>query len=266
MDNLYELVTLLQAPATSDTEQLALSLGYMYFKYAKNLENVFLFDADKQRSVRLPSCHASFNSIPKPLSLRGDAHRHIIQQVQDSREAGMFVTALTTFPAWSGNVHMFTMDNLATEWMKRRFPLLSDDRLLDKTVRYFDKMLSGASCTWVLIADVTLVRSSCRVCGSNVGMRCCSRCRVPYYCSTECQRLDWREHKRVCGSAAWLRATSQRSIGPEGDTSAVEAEVIKLAATMGAAASEGLRRFRASLDMLNEVQEVVRQMHAAQNQ
>lgn len=28
----------------------------------------------------------------------------------------------------------------------------------------------------------------------------CSRCLIVYYCSRECQRAAWRQHKKVCGS------------------------------------------------------------------
>lgn len=30
----------------------------------------------------------------------------------------------------------------------------------------------------------------------------CSRCRIARYCSSECQRGDWKEHKKVCGTSS----------------------------------------------------------------
>lgn len=32
----------------------------------------------------------------------------------------------------------------------------------------------------------------------------CSKCRIVWYCSVECQRARWSEHKHVCGANKWL--------------------------------------------------------------
>lgn len=29
-------------------------------------------------------------------------------------------------------------------------------------------------------------------------MKKCSRCKVVYYCSSKCQRADWKKHKKIC--------------------------------------------------------------------
>jgi mitochondrial splicing suppressor protein 51 len=39
---------------------------------------------------------------------------------------------------------------------------------------------------------------NCRVCKEAAPLRC-SRCKVVAYCGTECQKMDWKEHKTVCG-------------------------------------------------------------------
>jgi len=36
---------------------------------------------------------------------------------------------------------------------------------------------------------------------------CCSRCKFAYYCSQECQKKHWKEHKALCRPAPVLPAT-----------------------------------------------------------
>ena len=49
-----------------------------------------------------------------------------------------------------------------------------------------------------------LCETGCRLCGKGnsgdggKGLLRCSRCQVVRYCSVECQRADWKEHKKVC--------------------------------------------------------------------
>mmetsp|Transcript_23536 Transcript_23536/g.22568 ORF Transcript_23536/g.22568 Transcript_23536/m.22568 type:complete len:138 (-) Transcript_23536:243-656(-) len=38
---------------------------------------------------------------------------------------------------------------------------------------------------------------SCPVCDKESSKRC-SRCKAIWYCSAECQRSDWKTHKKVC--------------------------------------------------------------------
>jgi hypothetical protein len=39
--------------------------------------------------------------------------------------------------------------------------------------------------------------SVCETCNKH-GDRLCSRCRSVFYCSTECQKVGWSEHKKIC--------------------------------------------------------------------
>lgn len=41
------------------------------------------------------------------------------------------------------------------------------------------------------------VTKKCSVCGK-VTSRCCVKCYASYYCSIECQRLDWNIHRNQC--------------------------------------------------------------------
>ncbi len=40
---------------------------------------------------------------------------------------------------------------------------------------------------------------ACTYCGSrSTRLQYCGRCHVAYYCSVDCQLLDWPQHKRAC--------------------------------------------------------------------
>ena len=42
-------------------------------------------------------------------------------------------------------------------------------------------------------------RCTCQVCGKDASKKC-SRCSLAWYCSAECQKKHWKEHKSVCNS------------------------------------------------------------------
>jgi len=44
----------------------------------------------------------------------------------------------------------------------------------------------------------------CQLCGKEAGKswKKCSICRLGRYCSEECQRADWKKHKKSCKKAA----------------------------------------------------------------
>ena len=42
-------------------------------------------------------------------------------------------------------------------------------------------------------------------------MFCCTRCGMANYCSVECQKADWKEHKELCSTAVELKAAINSS-------------------------------------------------------
>ena len=58
--------------------------------------------------------------------------------------------------------------------------------------------------------------SRCHGCGrEDVSLRLCGMCRLARYCSSDCQRAHWREHKVVCRVYA-AASRSVRDVVPEG--------------------------------------------------
>jgi len=51
----------------------------------------------------------------------------------------------------------------------------------------------------VVDTPVEDVEPVCNRCGQGARKRC-ANCEKARYCSRDCQRLDWSEHKKVCGS------------------------------------------------------------------
>ncbi|KAJ7190105.1 hypothetical protein GGX14DRAFT_408295 [Mycena pura] len=51
-------------------------------------------------------------------------------------------------------------------------------------------------------SDPTPVATACAKCRTHTdraSLKRCSRCQITWYCSAECQKQDWKEHKRICG-------------------------------------------------------------------
>jgi hypothetical protein len=51
----------------------------------------------------------------------------------------------------------------------------------------------------------------CVVCNKNDSKARCSKCRAVYYCSEECQRTDWKNHKEKCDDLKILKAIQKNT-------------------------------------------------------
>jgi hypothetical protein len=45
------------------------------------------------------------------------------------------------------------------------------------------------------------IESQCSACGEENAGRRCSRCKEEIYCGTECQKIHWPVHKKICRPA-----------------------------------------------------------------
>lgn len=52
--------------------------------------------------------------------------------------------------------------------------------------------------TMIAATLASVNRDQCRTCEKAGAPMQCSSCGVARYCSVECQRLDWIDHKKVC--------------------------------------------------------------------
>ena len=76
-----------------------------------------------------------------------------------------------------------------TTWQKKNLPQGGDSPYLATFIQplYFDGF----------IPDPDVV-GACRHCGKEGAQRRCGRCHTAPYCSAECQRADWPDHKSMC--------------------------------------------------------------------
>jgi hypothetical protein len=49
------------------------------------------------------------------------------------------------------------------------------------------------------------------VCGKGDGVRKCSKCKTVGYCGRDCQKQDWKNHKKVCAQLANQRAAGEQA-------------------------------------------------------
>ena len=66
---------------------------------------------------------------------------------------------------------------------------------------------------------------ACSVCGASKSGHTCGECKGVNYCSRECQKGDWREHKSVCALFKRLAALERTFSAQEGRLDAVAAKL-----------------------------------------
>ena len=72
------------------------------------------------------------------------------------------------------------------EEYKVRFANLADDYIING-----DNLLPAQG-------RVPREQKACKICGSVEHLSRCQRCHLVWYCSTECQKSDWKTHKEAC--------------------------------------------------------------------
>lgn len=66
----------------------------------------------------------------------------------------------------------------------------------------------------------------CHVCHNPATYRC-RDCRGVYYCNRQCQRKDWKRHRKVCALTATLPSSSSRSLQPNEEAMKELCELVK---------------------------------------
>lgn len=52
-----------------------------------------------------------------------------------------------------------------------------------------------------LDVKVAKIKMGCKSCGKSTGLSRCGRCKKVHYCSPDCQKKDWKDHKGICAKA-----------------------------------------------------------------
>ena len=71
------------------------------------------------------------------------------------------------------------------------------------TVRCFGGDLSPALQDLITTASIRMIGSKCDHCGvskddTTMKLKSCVKCRRSYYCNADCQKADWKRHKKGC--------------------------------------------------------------------
>ncbi|EXJ91678.1 hypothetical protein A1O3_00228 [Capronia epimyces CBS 606.96] len=67
----------------------------------------------------------------------------------------------------------------------------------------------------------------CAACRKTTNLKRCAKCKTTQYCSQECQKTDWKEHKKSCSKNAPDRSNPSFSTGGSGRASAGIAAIDK---------------------------------------
>eukprot|EP00961_Rhodomonas_salina_P165443 2229003-Rhodomonas_salina.3 len=62
----------------------------------------------------------------------------------------------------------------------------------------------------------------CMECGAQAGLKACQQCKTVHYCSGDCQKKDWPEHKRECLAVKAARQAGKAEV----DTLQARAEAL----------------------------------------
>ena len=48
------------------------------------------------------------------------------------------------------------------------------------------------------------IKNCCHTCGKKTTCKKCAKCEEISYCSRKCQKIDWKRHKKECGTNKYI--------------------------------------------------------------
>lgn len=73
---------------------------------------------------------------------------------------------------------------------------------------------ADAACGGAFKAQLPAQARICEACRGTGELKKCSGCMAVFFCSQECTRARWREHKRSCKPTAAARQAAQQAAAP----------------------------------------------------
>lgn len=135
-----------------------------------------------------------------------------------------------------------TITGPAREWLTKLHAVLLE---ADNTERVAAGLVARKPCGWCWRLPIEL--------GKMEKMMACSRCKVTFYCSSDCQKRDWKSHKTVCsslGAAAKAQAEAEAMLAKaNAEVAAAKAKAEEAAAKLKAQEDEARRAPPAVSDM-----------------
>ncbi|KAF7296870.1 hypothetical protein MIND_00918300 [Mycena indigotica] len=193
-DDWFDLFSLLLATLCDYPDDLPHSLAHKHLKHAL-----------KAGLVAAVASFTSSNNVAAPRELRN----HIIEQLFRADmilgRSTVFHSVLPHLRVVAGNIGQLKINmggNLSSAWQSFDDLLRQRDTLYD---RYTDDWVQQLRAC----AHVTCQRQLTRA-----ELKQCSGCKAALYCSSACQKADWRPvHKQYCSSLSQIRRDTVSRIG-----------------------------------------------------
>ena len=121
-------------------------------------------------------------------TLTPDSNPELHKALQNYDPETSFVVAMWCAKPAVAQVNIIHRDarNFIDQSAKKENVLVVAENVLDKTK------------TEEVLITVTCCLPGCKVKSSDQTLKLCARCRTVMYCSSTCQRADWKRHKSVC--------------------------------------------------------------------
>ncbi len=141
-------------------------------------------EQSRTQSMVFPPSPVDQEETPAVFSKHGSGWIGYIGDVNNEQGSRALVMALLGKPVhWPSIIMMLTRPDLATSTKARAAGISSSQ----------DFMSSSAG------GREISTNTECSVCGQSTPVKKCSRCHTTQYCSADCQKADWKDHKPYCG-------------------------------------------------------------------